>query len=163
MTQEAKQVVTRQEALEWLAALERPCTDCTAKDGVPCNCLACHGTGRLPVLDLREPCPCLTASEKIIDQGHFKAVGGCENCWSRWFSRVEYHKSCQSCGGTTWIPKQGPTEVQDAMVQDGWVINLTRMDGYKRVRFHHRAWRFVGTSENDEAIAAYKAMKEAGY
>ena len=64
MTQETKQVVTPQEALEWLAGLER--TACGYPDAPRCWCddgdCVCHSLdfvevhGKVPVLDLREPC-----------------------------------------------------------------------------------------------------------
>lgn len=140
--------ITPTEALEWLAGLEHP-------------------DGR-PVLDLREPCPCINlveAATRADGINHHYDSGGCRTC----YVRNLHTSSCTSCHGTNWVPKQGRQAVQDAMLKAGWEMVLKASpDGLRNIRFSPnyskatpqlltRPWR------DDDHIAAMRAMKAAGY
>ena len=170
---------SKEEALLWLAGLER--TTCGYPDTPRCWCVEgdcpCHSLdfnevhGKVPVLDLREPCPCLNKDKHIIDLGHWRSLGGCDNCWSRWFSKVGFHDSCTSCGGINWLPKQGREALHAAMLKDGWRFDITEFPlayddeayaGQRIVSFIKGEGDWFG-EYGDDYIAAMKAMQAAGY
>ena len=153
--------ITHQEALEWLAALEDECHKCLGETiyyTTPCD--LCHGIGKMAVLDLREPCPCLAFIETDEDD------------WTQWphcafkgpcFRKAKHGTDCENCHGPGWRPKQGPTAVQDAMVKAGWEARMVRRGDWKRIRFWQQGPPWASGDDADDAIAAMKAMKAAGY
>ena len=131
------------EAMLWLAGLEKSCTECTAKDGIPCNCLACHGTGKVAVLDLREPCP-VTSGPNYI---HYLGV------------------SCDYCQGRNWVPKQGEAALHQAMHKADFSQMHVHVVGQGPRHYYwpyERSYKSSDCHANDY-LAAVKAMRAAGY
>ena len=93
--------VTAEEALLYLAGLETDCLGCnhgiggTKWNGEPTFCRQCNGSGKVPVLDLREPClrkGYHTHPDPFSSPGDYIEVG---------------------CPG--WVPKQGEEALRQAM------------------------------------------------
>ena len=161
----ASPVMTPKKALLYLAGLEESCANCGGKGilgGEPdfvgektvvhthYACQICKGTGKRPVLDLREPCPeCLGLG--AISDGHKGQL------------------FCNKCQGRNWVPKQGEMALHQAMHKDGWHLqlywdteenrpNLGRNVHFTRLTFS--GGLIVGHDANDW-LAAAKAMKAA--
>lgn len=145
---------TSEAALQWLSSLETPCKDCTAKDGVPCFCLACHGTGMVPVLpSLRETC---TKVHRRLDL-HVTAPSvstGYADCWE------------VKCPG--WQPRRDRDVLHEAMHKNGWDVHLHfhwySEDSNRFVGFRKQPYSpYIRGEDADDYIAAAKAMRNAGY
>ena len=164
------------EALLWLAGLEKSCTECTAKDGIPCNCLACHGTGKVGVLDLREPCP----GVRRLDTGErLPCMILRPDVWNRLGGPCE--GDIDPCGSTGWVPKQGEAALHQAMHKDGWNLEVLwvatdyreytgdytepfiMMAGERHVTFWREDGRYPSGKGADDWLAALQAMQAAGY
>lgn len=62
----------------------------------------CKGTGQVPLLDVRDECPCLQQSLAISNLSGFFRAGGCVACW-----RNERHdEDCGTCGGLGYTVTQ---------------------------------------------------------
>ena len=162
------QAVTPQEALHWLEGLKKPCPNCYPVPGVETypipHCKDCGGTGKVPVLDLREPCP---GSTTIISGSYRYPC--LINGFAWWKSNgPPFEGLTDPCEGRGWIPKQGREALHEAMLKDGWYYTIYQ-ENIRTVVF----WRWVetrppvlteeGGSDSDDYISAYKAMKAAGY
>jgi len=165
---EQYEVMTPAEALLRLAALGNDCPGCESCPGfmgyagqlaaevrakTPRN--LCGGTGKVPVLDLREPCPCSIYTAQT-----------CEPCWQ--YGAIGHGAHCLNCQGRDWLPKQGRDALYAAMAKDGWKRE-TAHDPFAN-RGWCRFWKFSGiglttmlTGEDaDDWQAAVKAMRAAG-
>ena len=137
--------------LLWLASLEKNCPGCVGcrrdHDGDPrgtCACATCHGTGKVPVLDLLEPCP-LVADSMV-------------------------HEEWCLCRGRGGLPKQGRDALHEAMVKDGWGYYIHKIaDGPRFIRFYkaaadyHHSQIMDSGIDSDDWLAAVKAMMAVGY
>ena len=140
--------ITAEEALLWLAGLEKKCDWLGSGDGL---CPNCGGSGKVPVLDLREPCPRM---ERTYATTHISAG----LAW------------CHLCGGRNWVPKQGVEALYQAMHDAGWTIKMIwySPDPFPSVGFYKEDPKLPGAynwrgQDATTHIAAYKAMKQAGY
>ena len=128
------ETMTPDEALLWLAGLE-----------------TCNSTGKVPVLDLREPCKMHTFQQNISTR---QTVG-----------------PCRTCQGRNWVPKQGEAALHHAMHKDGWQMNVIWKPAYpphlprayRRVVFarpnHTASAYYVEGDDSNAWLAAVKAMK----
>lgn len=144
--------MTHDEALLWLAGLEQVCRDCTVKDDIPCNCYACAGSGKAPVLsDLRKPCPLLNDSPPWPwTQTHHELRG--INC---------------ECQGRGWVPKLGEIDLHRAMNKAGWDSTIhTYSNGARHVTFYRFPEeddsQVIRGDDADDWVAAANAIQEAG-
>ena len=148
-----EKLVTAEQALLWLAGLERECPQCcgsgrfmsAAESSVHDFCDQCKGDGKVPVLDLREPCPDCFSSKKMAD----KYRPG----WD-----------CLACAGCEWVPKRGEEALRQAMHNDRWRMEAVwEIEQPYKVTFSkcmNRSNNF-GVDSNPP-VAAYKAMVAAG-
>lgn len=154
--------VTPQEALLWLAGLERECLEhvvrASSTDGPVDDCLKdcrgkCSGTGRVPVLDLREPHPdCISLNVGLTTDNKF-----CD---------VLFKHIYGDCKGTGWSPKQSETALHQAMNRAGYGLSLLWVGASRSVVFFwpQKGQQFSSADgEDDDWLAAAKAMKMAGY
>ena len=161
------ETMAQAEARLWLASLEKDCPGVyntqISKRLAPCMTLnpgwwktegppwthdvdPCHGTGKVPVLDLREPCPQINRLDKY---GYPHLTGLDISC----------------CQGRGWLPKQGRDALFMAMDKDGWDCATESLGygGAREIRFS----RFVAGcgrihgEDSDPWLAAVKAMKAA--
>jgi len=145
MPQQAE-TMTPAEALLWLASLEKNCAGCVGcrrdHDEDPrgiCACIICHGTGKVPVLDLREPCRHSTT------QGYFEKI-------------------CRATGCSGWLPKQGRDALHDAMEKDEWNYDVSQRYGERTVHFFQVIeGQWAAGLDSDDHLAAVKAIEAAGY
>jgi len=162
--------ITPAEALIWLASLEKecPCHECHGNpviDTYLCQGrqLCCAGTSKVPVLDLREPCPCYSLKN---------------DCWqcdkerrhSDTFEdhalRLIHSQSCINCQGRNWLPKQGRDALFAAMHKAGWKYEIFQGEHLRLVTFFKGVnvlQAIVRGQHSDDGQAAVKAMKAAGY
>ena len=147
--------VTPQEALLWLAGLEQP-GHVTCNGQYPrgcCSCPGCGGTKSAPVLDLREPCP----RDPRLSHNMIGAPD------------IVPSTELRCCQGRRWVPKQGVEALYQAMHDAGWWINCY-WDATEKQRIFDfycsggNPFPDIRTGSDANAhIAAYKAMKQAGY
>ena len=143
MNQSKTDTMTPEEALLWLAGLETPCPETVGYDvghhhvANPQDCPICHGTRKVPVLDLREPCP---------NYGHLFPTSPL---------------NCSLCGGRNWVPKQGEMALHQAMHKAGWSVLVTwPIDGPREVLFAKGTGiNFIRGENANDWLAAVKAMK----
>lgn len=137
---------TRENALLWLAGLEKECPDLTTDAGRPRHenpgwtCIVCHNTGMVPVLDLREPCRHHTV------QGDFLKV-------------------CAKVKCPGWQTKQGHDALHQAMTKAAYSQMHVIVVGEPERHYYwpgERIWKSLDCDSNDY-IAAMKAMRAAGY
>lgn len=175
--------ITAEEAQLWLAGLEKVCLICSGQGGLGGlqwdgsldvnKCLTCNGTGKVPVLDLREPCPCLSLPENPPDGiNHAYDRDICKQCYLRYSRTATFHVGCFTCSGRNWVPKQGEAALHQAMNKTGWDLTVDLfVSGARRVWFRRidyvlsylRDGRIIGGEDSNDFIAAYKAMMRAGY
>ena len=104
----------------------------------------------VPVLPgLREPCGCPVSIDK----------------------RKGWVSPCR-CQGRGWVAKRGRQDVQDAMIADGWELDIYQYGRERLVRFSnymlkvpylgYRYYDWVG-EDADDWVAAYKALRAAGF
>jgi len=154
--------MTPAEALLWLAGLEKDCDTCKGtkrrhyltgwreRDTQPqmYDCDICHGTGKVPVLDLREPCLVkhLITSEWRTD-------------WSD-----KRSATCAEVGCRGWLPKQGRDALYAAMEKDGWDYFISQKQTGRSVLFIKPiGGDWAQGEDTDDWRAAVKAMQAAGY
>lgn len=144
--------ITPAQALQWLAGLKKPCPRCGGHGltfnhfhGIPFDCEVCDGSGQVPVLDLRKPCPRIRGKYSWPTIPDIHEMSGI-NC---------------ICGGTGSVPKQGETALHAAMHKDGWGVftEWPPGGGYNCI-FAKEGQLF---EDADASVAAVKAMKAAGY
>jgi hypothetical protein len=169
--------MTPANALQWLAKLEKDC-DCwhvidrnegrtaTIRKAPDLSCSNCGGTGKAPVLPgLREPCPNFEATKKYtIGSGW---------TWETCQDREAYCLAGKDeCHGQGWTLIQDRQAIQDAMVNDGWDMEIHVTDHKRLVMFYrfdpYRPSEKAGGHEYigddaDDHLAAVKALKRAGY
>ena len=164
------ETMTRAEALLWLAGLEKecPCHECHGNPVVDTyfcqgRQLCCAGTGKVPVLDLRERCYGeYLCSDPRCDYS---------NCEHNCDLGIHTAKCCQGLG---WFPKQGRDALYDAMHKDGWDWEASQQTGdtaaWTRFEKHpdtmmvpDRDILLAYGEDSDPWLAAAKAMKAAGY
>ena len=142
---ETTTATTPEEALLWLAGLEQSCSHPKLS------------TWKVPVLDLRAPCPCW---EYIHDEGDVR----CANCAARiWHSksRDDLHgPDCSICAGRNWVPKQGEQALYQTMHNAGWSLEIHwfSSEPLPSIGFYSGA-----EHDSNPYIAAQKAMQAAGY
>ena len=161
------ETLTRAEARLLLASLKKdcPCQEPEVKawnDQQTDVCGLCHNTGKVPVLDLREPC---NQIHNII----VASVSTHSGANSYFYPGEIRSASCKEAGCQGWLPKWGRDALHLAMEKDGWnyeIIQLAK-PGYwnnletRRVTF----WRQGGTANGQDAdddLAAVKAMQAEG-
>ena len=160
---EQTDTITQAEALLWLAGLERNCRDCQLPDSFGVKpeldkwCTPCHGTGKVPVLDLREPCPC------IDNPGDGRPGDGynCFRCFRYGRHEVTECTEC-NCKGRNWLPKQGRDALHEGMNKAGWWYDIYQHGSKRTIAFYLPG---QGThprfgEDADDWLAAVKAMKE---
>ena len=143
-------------ALDWLVALDQACQcnrdvgRCCGPCGVCSSGECCFGMNMVPVLPgLREPCGCPVSIDK----------------------RKGWVSPCR-CQGRGWVAKRGRQDVQDAMIADGWELDIYQRGRERLVRFSnymlqvpflgYRYYDWVG-EDADDWIAAYKALRAVGF
>ena len=147
--------VTAEEALLWLAELEQPCVQCAGAGIFRASythaiCPNCGGSGKVPVLDLRELCTNCQGKGAISD-GHKRQL------------------VCPRCLGRNWVPKQGEQALYQAVHDARWDMGSFWLADYPQpsIRFYrHRPVDGLAIGEGSDAsapVAAYKAMRAAGY
>lgn len=181
---------TTEELALWLAGLTEPCdaghplTDAYfAELG---ECYKCDGVNKVPVLPwLREPCPCPSYCVRYRDFPDDQDWRMCRACGIRQrpgepYGDLGHHGYwCENCQGRNWVPEQGREVVQDAMVKDGWTLEITEHPATlactenqeRQICTEHRNvlfYRFdrgreMSGEDSDDWRAAVKAMKAAGY
>jgi len=150
--------MTKAEALLWLAWLEKDCRqqwwqpdgNPVPDDGPgsdhPDQC-QCHGTGKVPALDLRELCP------------------GCMRCKNRvhWDTPITYR--LYICDGSGQLPKQERDALYRAMEKDGWGYSIHQTPrGYRQAGFYKDGLSpSLVRHDSDDWLAAVKALRAAGY
>ena len=169
-------ILTQEAALLWLAGLERVCDQCGGigyidmEDGPHKGRHKCCGTGKVFMLDLQEPCPCVMWQPGMADP--------CKTCQQ---TGTNHHgQDCTVCQGRNWIPKQGRDALHEAMHKAGWEVSFIWPSDspaeyrYNKVRpgMEHHYWS--GSSEEEQRVyyigldadpylAAMEAMRAAGY
>lgn len=84
-----------------------PCLDCQMNrphggpepraDGSCCLQPSCNGTGEVPLLDIRKPCPCPRSQDLRANVVTHYELGGCARCL------VVHKDDCLNCNGFTYI------------------------------------------------------------
>jgi len=140
------ETMTPTQARLWLASLEKDCPLIEGAVSFPfceSHCV-CKGTGKVPVLDLREPC----SYNRRHESGPYY---------------TELSPSCPKCHGREWLPKQGRDALHDAMHKDGWDYDVYQRE-FRNVAFYKLDGRkCILGKDTDDWLAAVKAMKAAGY
>ena len=154
----ATETITPGQAQLWLAGLEKPCSDCQlpvsfhAKPELDPWCQPCGGTGKVPVLDLRKPCPLLDKNpgEYSISRQTVHELRGI-NC---------------KCQGRGWVPKQGEAALHHAMHKDRWGYTIWQPPNDSRITANVPRGRGVAfwkgsvyEYDANDFLAAAKAMK----
>ena len=99
--------------------------------------------------DLREPCPHILITRCVCKPENQCPADG------------KHH--CRLCHGESWVPKQGETALYQAMHDAGWNILFTWLvdDPLPIIQFGRKG--STGTAARNPSIAAFKAVKQAGY
>lgn len=177
--------VTAEEALLWLAGLEKKCPCETEHVDMRCSACQkrwlmsgsghsqycrndCNGSGKVPVLDLREPCPCLSLAESSPDGiNHAYDQGICKPWFLRQGRTPNFHSDCFTCSERGWVPKEGEEALRQALHKAGWEVRF-RWDCSGKYQ-HWLFFKSIGDGSlfegRDSAIhiAAHKAMRQEGY
>lgn len=172
-----EQTMPPNEALLWLAKLEKSCLACRGSGSEATGttyggqheqvaCSICGGSGKVLVLpDLREPCPGVVNIAWVEE--HLPCMTNDPGWWK---NTPPNEGDIDPCHGTGWVPKQGRDALYQAMNNAGWYMTLiTRPKaGYKGeslryVYFWNDEGRHAGGGDADDYLAAVKALKEAGY
>ena len=170
--------MTQADALIWLAGLEKdcPCQDPEVKARNAQRtyvCGLCHNTGKVPILDLREPCPCPPYCVAYISSSDDQDWRRCDACsGSHGTSGVMgvHGPWCENCQGRNWFPKQGRDPLFGAMEKDGWGYTIRQTRMWREVFFskegpndsYGHPCMLHGKDANDWQ-AAVKALRAAGY
>ena len=158
------ETMTSAEALLWLAGLEKDCPNCNPFPDVTIppipHCKKCYGTGKVPVLDLREPCPCPPYCKASMwdypDDQDWRRCSACDNTKGHgvW---------CLNCQGRNWVPLQGQDALYAAMEKDGWDYIIRSVQRTRSVHFFKVvAGDWVQGKDSDDGLAAVEAIQQEG-